>query len=123
MSDFEGAEINGKQFPFVRITIAEQGRIAKRLRGTFRDAVSNIFFPHRGYLRMWKKVRSIAFVKNWQWKYLRIIPQELRCSQIDMKIAGELQVSFFGYIRGTVSAYEEFLKSLNPSPIETNKEK
>lgn len=119
---FEGAIINGKQFPFVRVTVAMQSSIVRRLRVRMIDMVSAKLFPYRRNLRAWKRVRAIAFVKNPLWKYLRIIPKELRCSQINLSTAGEIQARFFGYVGETVKEHDRHLLSQNPSKTETNQE-
>lgn len=102
---FEGAEINGKQFPFIRVTIASQKRIADKFMPSRLSLFLDRHFPERLIFRMWKRVRSVAFVKDWKWKYFRIIPKELRCSEIGLKSVGEIQASFFVYVAETVSAY------------------
>ena len=121
MSDelFEGAEINGKQFPFVRITIAEHAKIVKKFKPRFRDAISKVFFPENETVRTWKRVRSIAFVKTGLWKYLRIIPVEFRCSEISIKQVGEIQASFFSYVREAGKGSNELLAFVTPSKIES----
>lgn len=124
---FEGYKAeNGKQFPFVRVTVAKQAKVINK----FKIPVWNILFkiycaftPARNNLRMWKKVRSVAFVKSGLWKYLRIIPKELRCSEMQLKLAGELQASFFGYVEAEVKGHDAPLLSLKGSPIENNKAK
>jgi hypothetical protein len=117
---FEGAEIDGKQFPFVRVTVANQLKIINRFKPTLYGAFIQRFFPERNNLRMWKRVRSIAFEKTGLWK-IGIIPKELRCSEMSLKQAGEIQASFFALVKEIVAAHDAPLVSLNKSLIE-NKE-
>jgi len=109
---FQGAEINGKQFPFVRVTVAKQAKIIKRFNPGFFGRMMQILFPLRNNLRMWKRVRSVAFIKTGSWKYLRIIPKELRSSEISLKLAGELQASFFSYVGVEVEGHDKPLLSV-----------
>jgi hypothetical protein len=120
---FEGAEINGKQFPFVRITIAEQAKIAKKFKPRFRNAITSVLFRETEKMRQWKRTRSVAFVKNPAWKYLGIIPIELRCSQIEMKLTARIEARFFEYVGETVKEYNELLAFVTPSKIENEPEK
>ncbi len=117
---FQGAEINGKQFPFVRVTVAKQHEILKKFRPKLRDAFSQRFRPETNNSRMWKKVRSLAFVKDWKWKYFFIVPKELRLSQISLKLSGEIQANFFDYVAAEVKGHDAPLNSLNPSRTETS---
>ena len=114
---FEGVEISGKQFPFVRVTIARQAEIIKKFKPTIIGVFAQSFSPERNNQRMWKKVRSVAFVKDWKWKYFRIIPKELRCSEIKIQQAGELQASFFSYVGEAVKGHDEPLRFVTLSKI------
>jgi hypothetical protein len=118
---FEGYQIGEKKFPFIRVTVAGQAKVVKRFRTTFRDLFSKTLFPHSANIRMWKRLRSVAFVKNPLWKYLRIIPKELRCSEMNLKTAGELQARFFVIVGEIVKGHDAPLLSLNPSQT-ANKE-
>lgn len=108
---FEGAEINGKQFPFVRVTIASQKRIIDRFNPSRLAIFLDEHFPGGRMIRVWKHVRSVAFVKDWKWKYFRIVPKELRCSEIGIKQAGEIQASFFVYVAAIVNEYRSLSNS------------
>jgi hypothetical protein len=108
---FEGAEVGGKRFPFARITVAAQPKIIRTFRPTVIAALREKYFPQTNNLRMWKKVRAVAFVKDWKWKYLGIIPKELRSSEIGLKESGEIQASFFVYLQGMVNGHDAPLLS------------
>jgi hypothetical protein len=124
MSDpvFEGATINGKQFPFVRVTVAKQSKIISKFKPTLRGIIAQSLFPSSQNKRMWKKVRSVAFVKFGLWK-IGVIPKELRCSEMQLKLAGELQASFFGYVAVEVKGHDEPLKTVRDSQTEINQAK
>lgn len=109
-STFDGAEINGKQFPFARITIAHQPKCIKKFSPTIVSTLRERCFPQTNNLRMWKRVRAVAFEKDWKWK-LGIIPKELRCSEIGLKEAGEIQARFFDYLQEMVKGHDEPLLS------------
>ena len=162
---FEGAVIDGKEFPFVRITIANKSKMQRKIFSlstidfivsnlylkkikkeiaysksvgmtdediTIQSNTENSFLMNRINIsliglwkqrrneseafRLWKRVRANAFQKNFAWKWLRIIPKELRNSQIAFNIAGGLQVDFFGYFKAIVKEYEKQLSSLKVSP-------
>lgn len=115
---FEGAEINGKQFPFVRVTVASQKRIIDRFNPSRLALFIDRHFPEGRTIRIWKNVRSVAFVKDWKWKYLGIVPKELRCSEIGLKSAGEIQASFFGYVAGIANEYRSLSDSAMKGLIE-----
>lgn len=119
ISTFEGAEINGKQFPFVRVTVAKQVKIIKKFKPTIFNAIAERFFPEGNNKRMWKRVRSVAFVKDWKWKYLRIVPKELRCSEISINMVGGLEARFFAYVREMVKEHDGQLLSATYSKIES----
>lgn len=110
-SKFEGAEINGKLFPFVRITIASQAQIQNKFTPSRLALWLDKHFPEKRIYRVWKQVRSVAFVKDWKWKYFGIVPKELRFSEITLKQAGEIQASFFVYVAETVSVYDKLSRS------------
>jgi hypothetical protein len=102
----DSVEIGGKPFQFVRITVSGQARIIRKFSRSLYAGLAHIVNPAGDNSRQWKKVRSVAFVKDWKWKYLRIVPKELRCSEISLKQAGELQASFFGYVAAEVTAHD-----------------
>ncbi|MBE3139046.1 MAG: hypothetical protein IMZ53_00520 [Thermoplasmata archaeon] len=116
---FEGATINGKQFPFVRVTVTRQAKIISKFKPTLRGIIANSLFPSSQNKRMWKKVRSVAFVKYGLWK-IGIIPKELRCSEMQLKLAGELQANFFGYVAAEVKGHDEPLSAVRGSQTETS---
>ena len=103
---FEGAEINGKQFPFVRITVSQQKSIINRFKPTVLGILFEKYFPQTINQRAWKRTRSIAFEKDWKWKYFGIIPKELRCSHMGLKQAGEIQADFFSRLWATVQGHD-----------------
>lgn len=120
---FEGAEIDGKRFPFIRVTVAGQKKVVKKFKPNLRDLLSATFFPSSANIRSWKKTRSVAFVKTGIWKWFRIVPKELRCSEMNLKLAGELQARFFDIVGETVKGHDAPLLSLNPSQTEIKKAK
>ena len=115
---FEGAIIGDKQFPFVRVTVAKQAKIINKFKPTIINSICQWLWPERNNLRMWKRVRSIAFEKDWKWKFFGIIPKELRCSEMSLKQAGELQADFFALVGETVKGHDAPLLSLNSSQIQ-----
>ena len=115
---FEGAIIGDKQFPFVRVTVAKQAKIINKFKPTIINSICQWLWPERNNLRMWKRVRSIAFEKDWKWKFFGIIPKELRCSEMSLKQAGELQASFFARVGEIVKGHDAPLLSLNSSQIQ-----
>ena len=119
-SKFEGAEINGKQFPFVRITVSKQLEILKKFKPKARDILFQRFKPETNNSRMWKKTRSVAFVKGWKWKYFFIVPKELRLAQMGLKLSGEIQADFFAYVGAEVKGHDEQLNSVSHSKIESS---
>ena len=123
MSEFQGAKIGDKEFPFVRITIAKQAKYIKRFQTGLFTKFCEIFFSAKNNTRMWKRVRSLAFVRDWKWKYLRIIPKELRCSEISLRLAGEIQASFFDYVREEVTAHDKRLLSVTGLKTENEPKK
>jgi hypothetical protein len=120
---FEGAIVGGKEFPFIRITVASQAKILKKFKPSFWGAIAEWLWPERNNLRMWKKVRSIAFVKDWKWKYLRIMPKELRCKELNLNEAGGIKADFFAYARAKANEHDAPLLSLSPSKTENAKAK
>ena len=115
---FEGAVIGDKKFPFVRVTVAKQAKIINKFKPTIINSICQWLWPERNNLRMWKRVRSIAFEKDWKWKFFGIIPKELRCSEMSLKQAGELQASFFARVGEIVKGHDAPLLSLNSSQIQ-----
>jgi hypothetical protein len=106
----DSVEIGGKQFQFVRITVSKQAEIIRKIfRRKLFVGLMHILDPAGDNGRSWKKVRSVAFVKDWKWKYLRIIPKELRCSELSLRQSGELQASFFDYVAAEVNAHDAHL--------------
>jgi hypothetical protein len=120
---FGGAIVNGREFPFIRITVSAHSKITNKFHKTIRQVVADTLFPSGFRKREWKRVRSVAYVKDWRWKWLRIIPKELRIKNLDLEIAGGLKADFFGYWREKVKAHDEPLNLLNPSPTENNSTK
>ena len=118
---FEGAVIGDKQFPFVRVTVAKQAKIINKFKPTIINSICQWLWPERNNLRMWKRVRSVAFVKTGLWKWLWflpfefVVPKELRCSEMSLKQAGELQASFFARVGEIVKGHDAPLLSLNSS--------
>jgi hypothetical protein len=124
---FEGATINGKQFPFVRVTVAGGARIVRRLNPT----ISGVIFQFISFqwmrssaadMRWWKKIRSVAFVKNGLWK-VGIVPKELRCSEILLQDAWGIEKCFFDYAEVKVNAHGVLFISAKDSQTEINQEK
>lgn len=125
---FEGATINGKQFPFVRITVAGGARINKKLNPTLCGTIIQLITfqwlrPASVNIRWWKKLRSIAFVKTGLWKYLRVVPKELRCSNILLREVSEIEKSFFDYAGVKASARGVLFISAKDSQTENNNQK
>lgn len=120
---FEGAEINGKKFPFVRVTPASHARILNKLKPTIREIIAQSLFRSSSNKRAWKKVRSIAFIKTGTWKWCRIIPKELWCSDIPLRLAGGIQADFFAYVKAEVNAHDALLNSVMPSKTESELKK
>lgn len=118
-----GIEIGGRFFEFVRVTISAQSKIIKRFDPSAFEFIKQKMNPSMNNLRMWKKVRSIAFVKTGLWKYLGIVPKELRCDQISLAKAGEAQASFFEYVAREVNDHDGHLKQLITSRIGTAQQK
>jgi hypothetical protein len=124
---FNKGQTNEKRFPFVRITVAKQVKIINKFKPTIRNAVVQFIAPSKINFRMWRKVRSVAFIKTGLWKWFGflpfefIIPKELRCNEILLDLAGELQASFFRFVAAAVKGHDEPLLSLKNSQTE-NKE-
>jgi hypothetical protein len=114
----DSVEIGGKQFPFIRVTVSKQSEIIKMFQLGLFAGLAHILNPSGDNRRMWKRVRSVAFVKDWRWKYLRIIPEELRCNEVSLRQAGEIQASFFEYARAEVNAHDQPLRSQTSSKTE-----
>lgn len=114
----DSVDVGGKQFQFVRITVSKQARIIRKFQRSLLAGLAHIMDPAGDNGRAWRKVRSVAFVKDWKWKYLRIVPKELRCSDMSLKQAGELQASFFVYVAEEVKAHDLPLLSQNLSKTE-----
>jgi hypothetical protein len=114
-STFEGLEIEGKQFPFKRITLSHQAKIIHKLKPSYIEAIFLWLFPWKRNKRMWIRVRSLAFEKGWKWKVFRIIPKELRCSHIPISIAGGTQADFFKRVEVEVKGHDKPLISLDTS--------
>ena len=107
----DSVEIGGKQFQFIRVTVSKQSKIIKVFHLGLFAGLFHILNPSGDNRRMWKRIRSVAFVKGWGWKYFRIIPKELRCNEIALRQAGEIQASFFDYARAEVNAHDLPLSS------------
>jgi hypothetical protein len=112
---FEGAEVDGKRFPFIRISVAMEPKLIKKFLPSTIDAVLNKLFPLTANMRAWKKVRRIALQKDWKWKYLGIIPKELRCSNIKIQVAGGIQADFFAYVTTNHEEFKKLFDSVNNS--------
>lgn len=110
---FEGAEINGKKFPFKRLTISSSAKMVKILMPSFYQSLKNIFFSYNQKKYWWKKVRSAAFERRGLWRF-GIIPRELRCSVVEPKKAEEIEESFFVYAPEIVRECERLSKYRNP---------
>jgi hypothetical protein len=112
---FEGAEINGKRFPFIRVSVANEPKIINRFlpHWPYIGRILDHYFPLTANKRAWKKVRRIAFEKDWKWKYFGIIPKELRCSEIKIQVAGGIQVDFFAYVAEARKEFSELIPSVN----------
>ena len=112
--------INGRRFVWKRITLAMQYKISKKFSPTRWQAIGDWLRSNaaRKYLKLnpdttrldlikngliktdrkerirdWKKLRSIAFVRTGTWKWLGIIPVELRIKNMDEN-AGGLKADF-----------------------------
>jgi hypothetical protein len=108
MSDlFEGAELNGKRFPFVHITISSQAKIMRKFFPTLRDVMLKRLRPETQLLRHWKKLRSVAFVKSGSWKWMGIIPHELRIDVIKPEEVKKIDADFFRYCGLTLLVSKE----------------
>jgi hypothetical protein len=98
---FEGIIVHGKKFPFRRLTISETAKILRSfIPGFFKSSfiiIVTLFSPFKEDKRWWKKVRSVAFKKNFTWKYFGVVPKELRCSVMLQKEAEAAEESFFVY--------------------------
>ena len=111
---FEGAVVDGRKFPFIRLTVTSSAKTLKKLLPplfNFRD----VFNKSGIKKRWWIKVRGIAFQKNIAWKLFGIVPHELRCSVIRPEKAEEIEIDFFVYAGVIVKEYERLLLSANPS--------
>lgn len=111
---FEGAEIDGKRFPFVRLTVNGFAHMSKKLQPTLLSVLISAFFPAKKKKRWWKKVRAAAFVKRGSWR-IGIVPKELRCSVMLQKKAEEIEESFFRYAGVPVQEQKEPSASANPT--------
>lgn len=148
---FEGVELNGKQFPFVRITESMQPKIIKKITKTNWRAVLYNFWKQKARIkyiadnpkatykdlileglvyssvyqskREWKIIRSVAFQKNFLWKWFGIIPYELRCNVIEIRKAREIKKKFDNYLTETTKGQDEQTNSLNNLPTESIKQK
>ena len=169
---FEGVELNGKLFPFVRITESMQPKIAKKItkldwrailwnkwfekeRKKYitehplksydelvkkhneenpKNPVNNLYFQYKDLVkeglvyvsvyhakREWKIIRSVAFQKNFLWKYFKVIPYELRCNVIDVRATREIKKKFDNYLLAMTKDQDGQISSSNNLPIE-NKE-
>ncbi len=139
----EGAAVGGKFFPFVRVTPNSQARIMKKMRITRLEALAfrarlkkqnkmklSIFevailerFERTQSRLEWKRVRSVAFIKNFTWRWFGIVPKELRCSNIEVSSTGGIQADFFKYFTGQVEEYRKPLEILKPSPTPVSPKK
>ena len=116
---FDGAVVDGKRFPFIRVTVANEPKLIRRFRPSTFAALLDKYFPLTANARSWKKVRRIAIEKDWKWRYLRIIPKELRCSQIKIQVAGGIQADFFAYCARNRKEFSALFDSANSSQTGT----
>ena len=99
---FEGAVIEGRAFPFIKVTLSGHAKIMRffyhgGFLGQLRYSTHLLFFPSRSVIREWKMFRSIAFKKNFTWKIFRIIPKELRIKSFNLRDYKVIKKSFFEY--------------------------
>jgi hypothetical protein len=148
---FEGVELNDIRLPFVRVTESMQPKIVKKLtrqnwravlfnlwqqkarnkyikehpKATYKDLVIEGLVYSSVYQskREWKIIRSVAFQKNFLWKWLGIIPYELRCNVIETKKAREIKKKFDNYLVETTKEQDEQISSSSNSPIKSKEEK
>jgi hypothetical protein len=119
---FEGARVNGREFPFVRVTVTGSATILKKFNPSLCKIILQLISfqwarPSGKDKRWWKKLRSVAFVKTGLWKWFRIVPKELRCSEITQHEAWEIEESFFVYAGATVNERGVLSLSAKPSQI------
>jgi hypothetical protein len=148
---FEGAIIGEKRFPFVRVTESSQPRIVKKIsKPNYRALIFNwftrkkreqyirlhpnavmgdlvkeglIYFSVYQSKREWKIIRSIAFQKSGLWKWLGIIPKELRCKNIEIRVAREVKKKLDAYLMETVKEQGAQSGSLISSQTENKDQK
>jgi hypothetical protein len=128
---FEGAEIAGKQFPFITVSIDSVITVAKKFHPYWFEIIYNfakqkkriaylkanpgakysdlvrlglVYFSIKTGRREWKNFRSVAFVKTGLWKWLRIVPKELRCNNMNPRYAEEVKKNFQLYFSGKANA-------------------
>ena len=153
MSDelFEGAVINGKEFPFVRITESMQPKILKKLsrldwrallynlwkqkkrveyvknnpNATYKDLVKEglVYISIYHNKREWKIIRSVAFEKNFLWKVFGIIPYELRCNVIKVQDSKDIKKKFDNYLMEATQEPEGQIVSSEGSETKNNNPK
>ena len=141
---FEGAIIGDKRFPFVRVTESMQPKIVKRItklnwravlwnwwyekkrikyiadnpNATYKDLVLEGLAYSSPYQqkREYKIIRSVAFQKNFLWKWFGIIPYELRCNVIETKDSRPIKKKFDNYLLETTKEPDEPIDSSNDLP-------
>ena len=148
---FEGAIIGEKRFPFVRVTESSQPRIVKKIsKSNYRALIFNWFTRKKReqYIRLhpsavmgdlvkeglvyfsvyqskreWQTIRSIAFQKDFFWKWFKIIPKELRCKNIEIRVAREVKKKLDAYLMETVKEQEGQSALLKNSQTENSGQK
>ena len=118
---FEGAEINGKRFPFIPVSINSVITVAKKFHPYWFEVIYNfakqkkriaylkanpdakysdlvrlglVYFSVKAGRREWKNFRNVAFVKTGLWKRFGIVPKELRCNRMNARYAEEVKKNF-----------------------------
>lgn len=107
----ESIKIGTREFSFTRITLARQEQIeAKLVNRKQHKRFQKIF--NRLY---WRKFCRLAFVMDFKWKYLGLVPNELKYSNVSLKDFGGIQAAFFGYYGAIAKELGEQFKSFGNS--------
>jgi hypothetical protein len=142
---FNEGKPNEKRFPFVRVTESQQPKIVKKLtrvnwrafiynkwnekkrnkyisehpEATYKDLLKEglVYLSIYQSKREWKIIRSVALEKNLLWKWVGIIPKELRCNVIQVKDAREIKKKFDNYLMEVTKEPYERTDSSKDSPI------
>jgi hypothetical protein len=148
---FEGVEISGRLFPFVRITESMQPKIVKKItkldwrallwnrwykkdrikyikdnpQATYKDLVKEglVYISVYHAKREWKIIRSVAFEKDFLWKWLGIIPYELRCNVIDVRATRGIKKKFDNYLLEMTKDQDVQTNSSSNLPMESKEAK